>query len=95
VDAAPAVLVHVFGDVDEVREIAERANDVERLRDGKIAEQRDELLPYCWRIAIHRPPEAHGGLANGLNARVPRVAGLRAQHVAQESTQEPRVLAQR
>jgi hypothetical protein len=41
---AAAVLVDVLGDVDEMREVAERADDVERLRDRKVGEERFEFL---------------------------------------------------
>jgi hypothetical protein len=34
------------GDVDEMGEIAERADDFERLRNGKVVEQCDELLAH-------------------------------------------------
>ena len=43
VRAPAAVLMDVLGDVREMREIAERAHDVERLRDRQVVEQRREL----------------------------------------------------
>ena len=36
--AAAPVLVHVLGNVDEVRKIAERAHDMQRLGDGQVVE---------------------------------------------------------
>jgi Trp operon repressor len=60
--AAAPVLVHVLGDVDEMREVAERADDIERLRDGEVGQQRVELALDAGASSAIRAPEADGGL---------------------------------
>jgi hypothetical protein len=94
-DPAAPILVDVLSDVDEVREVAEGADDIERLRDGEVVEQGDELPAHRRRVVVDRAPKPHRGLADGLDACVACLARLRAQHVAEEAAQEPRVLAER
>ncbi len=94
--APPApVLVDVLGDVDEMREIAERADDVERLRDRQVVHQCIELALDAGRVVLARTPEAHGRLPDRLDPRIAGFAGLRPQHVAQQAAEQARVLAQR
>ncbi len=68
--AAAPVLVHVLGDVDEMREIAERADDIERLRDGEVGEERVEFPLDAGRVVHDRAPEADGGLPDRFDPRV-------------------------
>ncbi len=56
--AAP-VLVDVLGDVGELREVAERADDVERRRDRQVVQQRGELRLH--RRARRRRPRGGSG----------------------------------
>ena len=69
VRAAAAVLVHVLGDVGEVREVAERADDVERLRDRQVVEQRD---------SSRGPRPRRRGSARRKRTAVWRIASMRA-----------------
>ena len=95
VAAAAPVLVHVLRDVDEMREVAERADDIERLRDGEVGEERVELPLDAGRVVLVRAPEADGGLPDRLDPRIAGFTGLRPQDVAQQAAEEARVLAQR
>ena len=74
---APApILVHVLGDVGELREIAERAHDVQRLRDRQLVEQRGELGAHRGGVGGVGAAKADGRLANRLDAREAVVARL-------------------
>ncbi len=68
--AAAAVLVHVLGDVGEVREIAERAHDVERLRDRQRIEQRGQFV---------RTAGASSSTARRKRTAVCRIASMRSK----------------
>ena len=92
--AAATVLVHVLGDVDEMREIAERADDIQRLRNGEVGQQRVELPFDAWRVVRDRAAEADSGLPDGFDPRIAGFAALRSQDVAQQASEKARVLAQ-
>ena len=93
--AAPPILMHVLGEVRQVREVAERTDDVERLRDREPVEQPRERGLRAAGIGGVRSPEPDRRLPDRLDPFECRIAGLRAQHVAQQASQETRVLAQR
>ena len=95
VRAAPAVLVDILGEVGEVREIAERADDVERLPDRQRIEQRLELGPHGVRVAAPGPAKPHRGAANCLDAVEAVLPRLFAQHVAEHATEQPGVVLER
>jgi hypothetical protein len=82
----------VLGDVGQMREITERAND----RDGVVArqpaQQGVEALRRC-RILV--APKAQRGLAYFLDRLVQRVALVRAQHLAEQLAQQADVVPQR
>src|SRR5712691_3864976 len=99
VRAAPAVLVRVLGDIEEMRKIAERSHHVQRLLDRQRVELRlqlrlDRLCFSCERRVGQGPPEPHRGLADGLDALAGLGADLLADHVAEEAAEQPPILAQ-
>ena len=91
----PAVLMDVLGDVREMREVAERTHDVESLRNRQAVQQRGEFALDGIGIAGTGAPEADRRLADRLDARESVVAGLTPQHVAEQTSEQARVLAQR
>ena len=93
--AAPAILVHVFGEIGQMRKIAECAHDIERLRDRQVVEQRGEFVLDAGCIALARAAQADGGLTNGLDPRKTFLAGLGAQHVAEQAAEQPRIFLER
>jgi len=93
--APSTVLVHVLGDVGEMREVAERANDVEHLRDRQRIEQPRERNAMPIGAAIGRAAKADRRLPDGLDPLEARITQLRAQHVAKHAAKEPRVFLQR
>ena len=95
VNAAAAVVMPVFRDVREMREIAERAHDLERLRDRQRIQQTGERAPMGIRVGAGRAPEADCRLPYGLDPLEARDAELRAQHVAQHAAEQPRVFLDR
>ena len=95
VRAPAAILVHVLGEVREVREVAERAHHVQRLTDRQPVEQRRELGFHLRRCVRARAAEADRRLAYRFDPQEALVTRLLAQHVAQQPPEEPRVVAQR
>ncbi len=95
VGAAAAVLMHVLGEVRKVREIAERAHDIERVGDGKVVQYRGERFLDALRVAGLRATKTDRGLADRFDALVSGIARLRAQDVAQQASEKARVFAQR
>jgi len=83
---ATTVLMHVLGDVREVREIRERAHDVQGLFNAQVRQHRVERT-------MRRPlaMKAHGLLANRLDLVERRLAALRPNHVAEQSPEQSRV----
>src|SRR5512138_2073591 len=86
--AAP-VLVHILGNVEQMREIAERTHYMQRLVDGQRIELRGEL-----RVIRLAAPEADRALADGLDAAARGFADLLADDLAEQAPEEPPVLAQ-
>jgi hypothetical protein len=95
VRAAAPVLVHVLGDVREVREIAEGAHHMQRVDDTQRIQQRGELGPGCRSLVGTGAAKADGGLPDRLDASESGLAGLGAQHVAQHTAQQARVFLER
>jgi hypothetical protein len=95
VRAPPAILVDVFGDVAEVREVGESAYDIERDGNRQVVQQRGEFGANLGGLRRRRAPEPDRRLAHGLDARIAVLPGLRAQHVAQQAAQKARVFLQR
>ncbi|HSS06319.1 MAG TPA: hypothetical protein VLK83_04190, partial [Rhodanobacteraceae bacterium] len=93
-DATAAVLMHVLGNVDEVREITECADYIERLRDGQV-EQVFQLALDRWWIGFAGAPKANGGLPDRFDSGEAPLPRLRAQHVAQQPAEQPRVFLER
>ena len=94
VHAATAILMHVFGNIDQVREIAKGAHNIECLADRQIVEQRPKLVFHGRRLGRPGTAEANGCLSNRLDALEARLSGLRAQDLAEQSAQQARVLLQ-
>ncbi len=96
---APAVLVRVLGDIEQMREIAERPDHVQRLVDRQRIELRLQLrldrrsLPRQGRIRL-RPPEPHRGLADRLDLLPRPRPHLLADHVPQQPPEQPPILAE-
>ena len=93
--ATAAILVHVLGDIDEVREIGKCAHYVESAGDRQWVEQCFELRaqPRCF-IGT-RATESNRGLADRLDACKSAVARLIAQHVAQDAAQQTCIFLER
>ncbi len=89
---APAVLLGVLRDVEQMREIAERAHHVQRLLDRQRLEQRLELGLHRGMLA--GAAKAHRGLADALHGLEGRLARLSADHVAEDAPEQAPVLAQ-
>ena len=97
--AAAAMLLHVLGDVEQVREIAECAHHVQRLFDRERVELPLEVgldLPRGARSAGLglRAPEAHRSLADALDGLERSLPRLVADHLAEQPPEQPPVLAQ-
>ena len=91
VAVAPHV-VAVFGDVGQVREIAEGADHAHRLLGGQVLQQ---AVQRAAGAAVLAGAEGHGELAHALH-EIEGVGALQlADGVAQDATQQPDVLAQR
>src|SRR5208283_2791178 len=82
----------VLGDVGEMREIAERAHDRERLVGAQAVEDRLELAP---RAGLVVAVEADGSLADLLDERVGLLALLLAHRVAEDAAEQADVVPQR
>ena len=95
VDAAAPVLVHVFREVREVRKIGKRAHDVERVGDRQVIEQRRQFGAHVARIGRFGAAKADRGLADRLDARIGILAGVAAQHVAQQPAEQAGVFLER
>ena len=87
--AAP-VLVDVFGDVEEMREEAERPHHVQRLVDRQRVEAATRARTCPTRRGGSAPRSMHR-----FDAAARVLADLLADHLAQEAPEEPPVLAQR
>ncbi len=91
----PAILVHVLGNVGEMRKITERANDIEHALDRQRVQHRSQRMARGIGLGAARAAEGDGRLADRLDSRVAFGAGLRAQHVAEHASQQPRVFLER
>ena len=92
VGAGAADVVLVLGDVGEMREIAEGADDAERLIGRQAAHDRLQLLP---RGLVGVAVELHAGAPDVLDQLEHRVAFLGPHRVAQDAAEQPDVVAQR
>ncbi len=90
--AVAADVMLVLGDVGEMREIAERPHDRERLVGAEAVEDRLELAP---RADLVVAVEADGSLADLLDQRVGLLALLLAHRVAEDAAEQADVVAQR
>jgi len=89
--AAPVVML-VFRDIGQMREIGKRAHHRDGLVAGQFLEQSVKLGPGPgFRFAA----EAHRGLAYGFHHIVDSIAFLSAQHIAQQPTQQSYVILER
>jgi hypothetical protein len=90
VRVAAAVLLHILGDVEQMGEIAERPDHVQRLFDR----QRVELCvePRLLRFAL---AEAHRRLADRLDSLPCCGSDPLLDYVAEQPPQQPSVLAER
>ncbi len=98
VHMAPAVLVRVFSDVQQVREIAKRAHYVQRVLDREGVKSRAQLGLDDGRLGGRHacrldPPEAHRGLADALDLLARHLADLLADDLAKQASEQPPVLA--
>src|SRR5216684_3095196 len=90
--AGAADPVLVLGDVGEVREIAERADDLTRLFARQPIHDLAELAPRGFVLVA---AETYRCLANALDNVEDPLALLLAHGVAEDTAEQPRVLAQR
>ena len=95
VHAATPVLVDVLGEIRELREVRERAHDVEHLRDRQAVEGPREFGARRLGLVARSAPEADGRLPDRFDARVTLLARLLAEDLAQDAAEQARVLAQR
>ena len=92
VDRAPAQVMAVLGDVGEVREVAERADDVHRTVAAQAREQPVEIAAGA---GVALQPIGDGELADLLDPLERRFAFLLAQHVSEDAAEEANVVDQR
>ena len=92
--AAPAVLLLVLGDVEKMREVAERAHEVQRLFGIDGIQLALELAAAGAFVRFVFLAEAHRRLPDALDALESRIARLAADHFAQQPPEEAAVLAQ-
>ena len=90
--AVAADVMLIFGDVGEMRKITVGASDRERLVSVEAVERRLELAP---RADLVVAMEANRGLADLLDQLENLFAFLLAHGVAEDSTEQPNVFAQR
>ncbi len=95
VHAPATVLVHVLGDVRELREVRERADDLEHLRGRQSVQHRGERGASRVGLLAVAAPEADRRLTDPLDPRVALLARLLAEHVPEDATEQARVVAQR
>ena len=87
---APDVML-VFGDIGQVREIAEGAHDRQSLVGGQTVEDRFQFAPRAKLIVAM---EANGGLADALDNLEHGRALLLAHRIAENAPEQPDVVAQ-
>ena len=90
--AAAADVVLILGDIGEMREKAEGADDLHRLAARQRVERVFELLA---RRAVLVAAEADRALPDALDGVEGRGAALLAHRVAEDAAEQPDVLAQR
>ena len=90
--AVAANVMLVFGDVGEMREVAEGPHDRQRLVGRQAVEGRLELAPGAGLVVAM---EADGGLADVLDEFKGLLALLLAHRVAEDAAEQPDVVAQR
>ena len=88
----PADMMLVLGDVGEMREIAERAHDRERLVGAEAVEDGLELAPGAGLVVTM---EADRRLADLLDQRVGLLALLLAHGIAEDAAEQPDIMAER
>src|SRR5919204_2548817 len=89
VRAAAAMLLLVLGDIEQMREEAERPHHVHRLPEIELVQQPLELA-----LAGVLAAERDRGLPDALDAAEGLLSRLVAGHLPQQPPQEPTVLAQ-
>jgi hypothetical protein len=89
------VLVHVLGDVRELREVRERADDLEHLRGRQPVQHRGERGTRGVGLFAVAAPEADRRLPDPLDPGIALLARLLAEHVPEDAAEQARVVAQR
>src|SRR6516162_4948259 len=92
VGSCPADVMLVFGDVGELRKVAESANDLDVLTMREAIQCRLELVP---RGFIFFAVEADRGPADVLNDREDRLAFLAAHRIAKNAAEQTDIVTQR
>jgi len=100
VGVAPAILMGVLGDVEQVREVAERTHHVQRFVDRQRVEAALELRLDRRRIRGERrvrlrPAKAHCGAPDRLDAAAGGLAHLLGDHVPEQAAEQPPVFPKR
>ncbi len=90
--ARAADVVLILGDIGEMREKAEGADDLQRLGGRQTVEHRFESPA---RAGILIAAKAHRTLANALDNVEDCLAALLAHRVAEDAAEQPDILAQR
>src|SRR5262245_26475641 len=85
VGSCPADVMLIFGDVGELRKVAESADDLDALTMREAIQCRFELVP---RGFIFFAVEANRGPANVLNDREDRLAFLAAHRIAKNAAEK-------
>jgi hypothetical protein len=90
VEAAPPLVVHVFGRVGEQREPAEGPDEMQLIGDRAVGERHGEPAERAASVAagVDRP------LAHALDERVHLLAGLLADDLPEHPPEQPDVLAE-
>ncbi len=91
------LLLRIFRDVEQLREEAERAHDMQGLLDVQSVQLRVELrldFARCAAAVGFRAAKAHRGLADALDALEHRIARLLADHLSEQPPEQAPILAQ-
>ena len=92
----PAVLMHILGQIGEVREVAEGAHHVKHLRDRqRVEEARQLVLDVRGSVARRGAAQVNGRLPDRLDTRETFLAGLSAKHVAENPAEQTSVFLER
>src|SRR4030081_140227 len=90
-----AILMHILGNVGEMREITEGADDVQHVADRQGIEQCGQFVAGAGGFVSRGTAEKDRRPPDRLDTGEPVLAGLRPQNVAEDAAQETGVVLER